>query len=63
LEKVVCEAVAKEVEQALELLAKADVELAPEAVAHLADRAASLASRLRARERAAARTCIEKVTI
>ena len=63
LEKVVCETVAKEVEQPLGLLAKSGVELAPVFVANLEDRAASLASRLRARERAAVGSCIEKVMI
>ncbi|EDL49337.1 recombinase family protein [Erythrobacter sp. SD-21] len=63
LEKVVCEAVATEVEQPLGLLAKAGVELAPDTVAVLGGRAASLATGLQKRERAAARICIEKITI
>ncbi|MDP4576031.1 recombinase family protein [Qipengyuania sp. G39] len=63
LEKVVCEAVAKEIEQPLGLLAKAGGELAPDIVASLGDRATSLATRLRKRERAAVRCCIEKITI
>lgn len=63
LEKVVCKAVATEVEQPLGLLAKAGVEPTPDTVAILGDRAASLATSLRKRERTAVRTCIEKVTI
>ena len=63
LEKAVCEAVAKEVEHPLGLLAKAGVELAPDIVASLGDRATSLAISLQKRERAAVRTCIEKITI
>ncbi len=63
LEKAVCKAVATEVEHPLGLLAKAGVELAPDIVASLGDRADSLATSLQKRERAAVRTCIEKVTI
>ncbi|EDL49294.1 recombinase family protein [Erythrobacter sp. SD-21] len=63
LEKLVCGALAQEVEQPLGLLAKAGVELAPDTVAVLGGRAASLATRLQKRERAAARICIEKITI
>ena len=63
LEKVVCKAVATEVEQPLGLLAEAGVELAPDIAANLADRAASLATKLQKRERAAVRMSIAKITI
>lgn len=63
LEKLVCDAVAKEVEQPLGLLANAGIELVPELVANLGNRASSLAIRMRKRERTAVRSCIEKVTI
>ncbi|WP_370034776.1 recombinase family protein [Qipengyuania mesophila] len=63
LEKVVCELVAKEVERPLGLLAKAGIELTADIVANLADPSASLATRLRRRERATVRMCIAKVTI
>ena len=63
LEKVVCKAVATEVEQPLDLLAKAGVEPTPDTVAILRDRAANLARRLQKRERAAVRKCIERVAI
>ncbi|MDG6078935.1 recombinase family protein [Erythrobacter litoralis] len=63
LEKLVCGGLAQEIEQPLGLLAKAGVDLTPDTVAVLGDRAASLATTLQKRERAAARTCIEKVII
>ena len=63
LEKLVCGALAQEVEKPLGLLAKAGVELAPDIVAVLDGRADSLVAKLRKRERAAVRMCIEKITI
>lgn len=62
-EKLVCGALAQEVEKPLALLAKAGVELAPDIVAVLDDRADSLVAKLRKRERAAVRMCIEKISI